>query len=160
AQNWRLRHAAALKPTGAPPDPLALDPLPLEVLGEMAAVLAQAPSTEGVLAVRDLLAQSIARRSLPRQFALRQNKPNPFNASTAIPFAVPAEAGPVPARLEIYDLQGQRVVDLLGHEVQPGDHAVVWGGVDRYGRPAASGVYLYRLQAGPFVAVRRLLLLR
>jgi photosystem II stability/assembly factor-like uncharacterized protein len=102
-------------------------------------------------------------RALPRPAlsALRANYPNPFNPSTLIPFAVGgAGALPVPVRLEIYDLLGQRVRTLVAGALAPGDHQALWDGRDQQGRQVAAGVYCYRLQAGDFSQSRRLLLLR
>ena len=63
--------------------------------------------------------------------------------------------------LEIYNVRGERVAALARDKTMPaGYHALVWDGDDRRGGPAASGVYLCRLRAGPTVMTRRLVLLR
>ena len=84
--------------------------------------------------------------------------PNPFNPSTTLHFQVP-EAAPV--WLTIHNTSGQVVSTLLhGAELQAGIHARVWDAHDDRGRPAASGLYLYRLSAGRRIFVGKVVLLR
>ncbi|MBI2502371.1 MAG: choice-of-anchor D domain-containing protein [Candidatus Latescibacteria bacterium] len=90
---------------------------------------------------------------LPAGPTLEQNYPNPFNAQTTIPYELP-QAGPV--RLEVYDLLGQRVRLLVDQTQEAGSHQAIWDGRDGQGQTMASGIYLYRVEAGPFSAVRRL----
>jgi cytoskeletal protein CcmA (bactofilin family) len=90
-------------------------------------------------------------------YQLEQNYPNPFNPSTTIRFALP-EAGEV--SLRIYNLQGQLVREVVNSLYESGRHAVVWDGKDAGGRQVASGVYVYRLKAGAFVAKRKLVLMK
>ena len=89
---------------------------------------------------------------LPDHFALSQNYPNPFNPSTVIRYQLPA-AGSV--RLVVYDMLGREVAVLVNETKNAGVHHVTFdaGGL-------ASGVYLYRLQAGDFVQARKLMILR
>ena len=88
----------------------------------------------------------------PGGFALAQNYPNPFNTSTLIRFSLPA---PGPASLRIYDLLGQQVAALLQEELPAGQHLCTWQPVD-----LASGIYLYRLEAGSLRTTRKLQLVR
>ena len=95
---------------------------------------------------------------LPRVYALGLNYPNPFNPQTTIPVAIPA--GDVrDVSLRIYNVAGQVVRDLSFLVDSPGYHYLVWDGEDRAGRPAASGVYLVRLEAGAFRQTRKILLI-
>lgn len=94
---------------------------------------------------------------LPEHYGLYQNMPNPFNPSTTIGYALP-KAGRV--RMTIYNLLGQEVRVLVDEKHDAGSLAAVWDGTDATGRRVASGVYLYRIQAGEFKAVRRMLLLK
>jgi hypothetical protein len=89
-------------------------------------------------------------------YRLLQNRPNPFNPATTIPFDSPS-AGAV--RLRILDVAG-RLVRTFEGEAHAGRNALVWDGGDASRRPAASGVYIYRLEAPGFAAARRMLLLR
>ncbi|MGE5315644.1 MAG: T9SS type A sorting domain-containing protein, partial [Acidobacteriota bacterium] len=96
--------------------------------------------------------------SVPVDFFLAQNFPNPFNPSTTIRFALPIRSR---VTIGIFNVLGQKVETLADGEYQPGMHSVVWNA------KAASGMYLYRLTALPvngkaraFSETRKLLLLR
>ena len=104
----------------------------------------------------------------PVATVLMPNYPNPFNPATTISFAIgtdfPAGAS---VELEIFDILGQRVGSLVNRVVPVGSHSVEWDGKDSSGRPAASGLYIYRLRTTPlngsgasFEFTRRLLVLR
>lgn len=82
---------------------------------------------------------------LPQRLALEQNVPNPFNPQTTISFSLP-QRGEV--SLKVFDVRGRLVNTLVQEVREPGMHSVVWDGRDTAGQRAASGVYLYRLQAG------------
>ena len=95
---------------------------------------------------------------MPEVFALEQNYPNPFNSDTVINFALPQSEN---IELNVYNVAGQRVATLLEGVRAAGAYAVNWDGQDDDGQALASGVYLYRLQAGEGkVEMRKLLLLR
>lgn len=94
---------------------------------------------------------------IPTHFELGQNYPNPFNPSTTISFSVP-KTGEV--TLSIYNLRGQLVRTLVSGVIQVGRHRVVWDGADERGARAASGIYVYRMQADGFVASRKLVLMK
>jgi hypothetical protein len=94
---------------------------------------------------------------VPRAFALLQNYPNPFNPSTEVAFALPSTAH---VRLEIFNVLGQRVRRLVDQVLQPGSHVHAWDGRDQNGRELPSGLYLYRLEAGSFVATKKMVLLK
>lgn len=83
--------------------------------------------------------------------------PNPFNPRTTIRFELPA-AGTV--RLAVHGLDGRLVATLVSGELPAGEHEAVWDGRDRAGRPAASGVYICRLEAGGVVRAQRVALLK
>ena len=95
--------------------------------------------------------------ALPQAFALGQNYPNPFNSETVIEFALPAA---VEIELTVFNLAGQRVATLAQGHRAAGSYILRWDGRDEQGRRLASGVYLYRLQAGDQTEARKLLLLR
>lgn len=94
---------------------------------------------------------------IPKAFNLSQNYPNPFNAVTVISFAMP-KAGHV--NLEIYNILGQKVKDLVDEKVTAGYKKVVWDGKDNTGRIVASGVYFYKLRTEGFVEVMKMTLLK
>jgi len=103
---------------------------------------------------------------VPYQFALRQNYPNPFNRSTERSRRSPetrieyelAERSDV--RLEIFNLLGQKIRILINATQSAGTYAARWDGADDRGHAVSSGIYLYRLKAGEFTAVRKLVLNR
>lgn len=89
----------------------------------------------------------------PDEFALHYNYPNPFNPVTKISFSLP-EAAEI--RLEVYNVAGQEVATLIDNEFYgPGSHSATWDG-----SAAATGVYLYRLEAGSFTETKKMLLLK
>jgi len=100
---------------------------------------------------------SLEVRAIPTSFALNQNFPNPFNPETTISYDL-ADGGRV--ELEIYNVMGQMVNQLVSEEQAAGRYRVVWDGSDAVGRNVASGVYFYRLNTTQFNAVRKLMLLK
>ncbi len=95
--------------------------------------------------------------TLPQTFTLSQNFPNPFNSGTVIRFALPTSEH---VRLTLYNLAGQKVATLADGLRQAGSYTINWDGKDDGGRVLASGIYLYKLQAGTQEGTRKLLLLR
>jgi flagellar hook assembly protein FlgD len=94
---------------------------------------------------------------VPGDFALEQNRPNPFNSDTVIRFALPLRGE---VELLVYNLAGQRVATLVEGAREAGTYAVRWDGRNASGQSLASGVYLYRLQSGERIESRKLLLLK
>ena len=93
-----------------------------------------------------------------REFSLGANFPNPFNPNTTIVFELPRQTA---VTLQIFDVSGRLVKALLQAEAyEAGRHQVVWSGRDRGGRPASSGTYFYRLEAGEFTKTRRMTLVK
>jgi len=82
--------------------------------------------------------------SLPENFELNQNVPNPFNPETVIRFSLPWVA---PVVVNIFNEQGQFVVELVNEQLGPGEFEVNWNGTDASGAQVASGVYFYRIEA-------------
>jgi hypothetical protein len=94
---------------------------------------------------------------LPASRILLRNVPNPFNPTTRIMYELP-EAGP--ASLCIYDLQGRLVRKLVSDWRGTGPQQEIWNGRDDSGNPCSSGIYIYRLQAGPFQGTGKMTLAR
>lgn len=89
---------------------------------------------------------------------LWRNFPNPFNPSTMLAFGL-SEAAVVD--VVIYNALGQEVRRLLsGVSMSAGPHQVAWDGRDGQGRVVSSGVYLYRIQAGSFEGVQRMVMVK
>ena len=95
--------------------------------------------------------------AVPELFSLQQNYPNPFNPSTTISYQL---SQTVPVQLTVYNIAGQPVRRLVNEVQLAGVYQVTWDGRDDRDRELASGVYLYRLQAGEQVETRKLVLLR
>lgn len=95
--------------------------------------------------------------SLPTAYALFQNYPNPFNPETDIQYQIP-EAGWV--ELTIYNVLGQRIHTLVDDHREVGKYTVRWSGTDSQGKALSSGIYFYRLRAGDFVDVRKMVLMK
>ncbi|NKB70388.1 MAG: T9SS type A sorting domain-containing protein [Candidatus Latescibacteria bacterium] len=96
-------------------------------------------------------------RARPVARLLQQNFPNPFNQETTIGFAL-TQASPVD--LAVFNLAGQRLATLARGYYQAGTHMIRWRGGDEAGRALATGLFLYRLEAGARTETRKLLLLR
>jgi hypothetical protein len=86
------------------------------------------------------------------EFALLQNYPNPFNPKTVVSCQWPVASR---VKLVLYDMLGREVATLLDGQKEPGTYEVTFDGTG-----LASGVYLCRLQAGDFVTVRKLVLMK
>ena len=95
--------------------------------------------------------------SRPLSTTLHGNAPNPFNPETAIRFDL-AQAGQV--RLEVFDALGQKIKTLVAESLSAGSHQVRWHSVNESGQPVSSGVYFYRLHAGDYTQMRRMLLIK
>jgi hypothetical protein len=81
---------------------------------------------------------------MPSAFHLYQGYPNPFNASTHIRYVL-AEPGKV--HLQIVNLLGQPICDLVDQELSPGSYEAVWNGATNQGHEASSGVYFCVMRA-------------
>lgn len=93
----------------------------------------------------------------PEAFALLNNYPNPFNPETTIKYHLP-EAAQV--KLEVYNMVGQVVRTLVNNQQNAGRYVVQWDAANDNGQNLASGIYLYRIQAGDFHEVKKMLLLK
>jgi hypothetical protein len=89
---------------------------------------------------------------LPDQYALDQNYPNPFNPATTIRYGIPNAAK---VTMKIYNVLGQEVATLVDTDQTAGTYNVRFDAGS-----LASGMYLYRITAGQFVQVKKMLLLK
>lgn len=92
------------------------------------------------------------KQDLPDKFSLDPAYPNPFNPTTRIQYALP-EA--VKVRLTVYNMLGQQVKVLVNKKQKAGRHAVTF-----HSSQISSGIYIYRLEAGNFVKVRKMTLVK
>ncbi len=93
----------------------------------------------------------------PKEYALYNNYPNPFNPSTNIQYDLPKASG---VSLLIYNINGQEVMRWDESNVSPGYYEKTWNGRTQAGVPVSSGMYIYRLIAGDFVQTRKMVLLK
>jgi hypothetical protein len=94
---------------------------------------------------------------IPVAYGLFQNHPNPFNPATAISFNLPENCE---VTLDIYNTNGQRVITLLNKAMSAGSHEVTWNGQDSDNTRVSSGIYFYRLTAGTYTSVKKMMLLK
>jgi len=83
--------------------------------------------------------------------------PNPFNTTTHIMFNLPQ---PTRVKLQIYNIKGQLVKDLICKEYETGEHTVDWNGKDSNRKAVASGVYFYRLKMNKKSIIKKMLLIK
>ncbi len=89
---------------------------------------------------------------------LLSNYPNPFNPSTTISFSLQQEEL---IELEVYNLKGQKVKQLINSRLSAGLHSVTWNGTDSNDQPISSGIYFYKLIVnGKTQAMNKCLLLK
>ncbi len=93
----------------------------------------------------------------PMGTALQAAFPNPFNPSATVAYSLAEEAT---VRLSVYNLRGRRVQVLDEGLRSAGEHRVVWDGLDTQGEQAGSGVYLFRLETGGEVHLRKGILMK
>ena len=93
----------------------------------------------------------------PRNFELERNYPNPFNSGTVIPFSLSSETE---VHLQVFDVLGRPVVNLVVGRLQTGRYRVNWEGRDTEGQPVPSGIYFYRLSSGNKAESRKMTLVR
>ncbi|MBL8008895.1 MAG: T9SS type A sorting domain-containing protein, partial [Ignavibacteria bacterium] len=94
---------------------------------------------------------------IPTDFALSQNYPNPFNPSTTIRYDIAKESKVV---LKVYNMLGQEVTTLVNTTKGQGRYEIRWNGKNQFGNTVASGVYLYRLEAGNVVKTKKMLFIK
>ena len=88
-------------------------------------------------------------------FALFQNYPNPFNPSTHIKYEIPSGLNSVHVKLAVYDILGNEVAVLVNEDKAPGNYDIEFNS-----KKLSSGTYIYRLTAGDFSSVKKMLFLR
>jgi len=89
---------------------------------------------------------------IPKEYSLYQNYPNPFNPTTTIKFDLPNDGI---IALEIFDILGRRIATLIDDYKPAGSYEQVFNASS-----LASGVYVYKLQAGDFVSSKKMILLK
>jgi hypothetical protein len=96
--------------------------------------------------------------AIPTDFVLGQNYPNPFNPTTLITYSLPKEA---PVTFEVYNMLGVKVRTLMSSETRSaGTYTISWDGRNDSGVGMPSGVYMYRVLAGTYMASKKMTLLK
>ena len=90
-------------------------------------------------------------------YHLYQNFPNPFNVTTEIRYDLPMQKN---VKLTIYNLIGQVIKVLVNETQDAGAYAYKWDGTDMRGEKVTSGIYLYRIEAGYWVLIKKMMLLQ
>lgn len=90
--------------------------------------------------------------SIPRQFSLEQNFPNPFNPTTAIRYALPVSGH---IKITVHDLLGRETATLVDENQSAGWKEISWNAAK-----FSSGVYYYKIQSGHFVAIKKMIVLK
>ena len=134
------------------------------LLKRMYQEIAHEPNTDEVVVTRELLETLIftLEKEFPEETQIVANYPNPFNPDTWIPYQLKDEAI---VTINIYNVAGELVKTLNFGRKQAGyyltkDKAAYWDGRNNIGEHVASGIYFYSLQAGDFIATRRMLIVK
>ena len=94
----------------------------------------------------------VGKSNLVNGFKLQQNYPNPFNPSTTINYDLPKQSK---VKMVVYDILGREVTTLVDEPKKAGSYQVLWN-ASRF----ASGLYFCRIQAGDYIATKKLVLLK
>ena len=89
---------------------------------------------------------------VPTKYVLEQNYPNPFNPTTVISYSIPT-ASNVTAR--VYDVLGNLIITLVNQNQEAGNYKINFSAGE-----LSNGIYFYKIQAGIFIAVKKMLLLK
>ena len=90
--------------------------------------------------------------NIPKEYALQQNFPNPFNPTTTISFQIPKSSF---VKLNIYDVNGRLIETLVNENKNAGYYSISWSSED-----IVSGLYFYRIDAGEFTCVKKCLIVK
>ena len=94
---------------------------------------------------------------MPEKLELFDNHPNPFNNETLIRFSLPGQEF---ITLQIFNINGQLVRNLVNNSLPAGQHSVRWDGKDNESRIVASGTYLYKLKSKGKQLTKKLMLIK
>jgi hypothetical protein len=105
-----------------------------------------------LIELQELPAEAVEDTNIPVMSALVQNYPNPFNPSTTIKYYLPFSSN---TKLEVYDIYGSKVAVLVDEFQNGGEYSISFDGNN-----LASGIYIYKLQAGNFISTKKMTLIR
>jgi len=95
--------------------------------------------------------------AIPKQFALDQNFPNPFNPATSIRIALPSTEQ---VDIFIYNALGQKIRTLISQKMEAGNHLATWDGRNDSGQIVSSGIYFYSMNAGDFSQTKKMIVIK
>ena len=107
--------------------------------------------------ITDPTALGVAAISLPNEFSLHQNYPNPFNPFTTIKYDLPERSD---VSITVYDISGKEVTQLERRIHEAGQKSIRWDGTNQNGELVSAGMYIYRILAGNFHSVKKMILLK
>jgi len=122
--------------------------------GEPLITLNQPAEISGEIIAADRSGKAVdVQINVAQEYALYQNFPNPFNPTTNISYNLPRATL---VQLSVYNLLGQKVIDLVDAHQTAGIHTVQWNGMDLNGKSVPTGIYLYKLKADQFSGIRKM----
>ncbi len=86
-----------------------------------------------------------------------KNYPNPFNPTTTISYSLPEESN---VCIEIYNIKGQKVKQLVNEHKESGHHAIKWNGTDENNKSVGSGVYFYKVKTEKSSLINKMIMLK
>ena len=111
----------------------------------------------GPISVAKLHTLGERENATPNRFVLKQNYPNPFNPETTISYQL-ATASKI--NLTIYNMEGKVVRRIESGTRDAGSYKIKWNGLDEKNQQVSSGVYFYRLDAGEFSDMKKMILIK
>jgi len=114
-------------------------------------------SYNGVVCYHESIQIDMDKSDIPDTFILKGAYPNPFNPITTIQYGLPEE---LKVEIVVYDITGRKVKTLYKNSQMAGWHKVQWNGSNDYGTRVSTGMYIYRVEAGPHVVHKKLLLIK
>ncbi|MCK5052603.1 MAG: T9SS type A sorting domain-containing protein [Candidatus Cloacimonetes bacterium] len=91
------------------------------------------------------------------EVTVHQNYPNPFNPTTTINYSLKENSK---VSLNIYNIKGQKVKQLVSDQFPSGQYSVIWNGTDDNNKSVSSGIYFYKLKSGDFEKTKKMLLMK
>ena len=102
-------------------------------------------------------ALNISQDNIPARYSLGEAYPNPFNPATTISYEIPNDEY---VSIDIYNLMGGHIKSLVSMNQNPGYKTIEWNATNDYGQLVSAGMYIYTIQAGEFMATKKMVLLK
>jgi len=128
----------------------------IRIIGQELEIFAAFQYTSNLLSF-SLPISALPGNSLPREYSLGQNHPNPFNSVTTIEYDIPTRWH---VTIEVYNVLGQKIRTLVDELKSAGDYQTTWDGDNSSGAEVSSGIYFYLLRAGYFSETKKMIFLK